>query len=203
MKDKLPAINVTRKVGSESLRIGSSETTHSIVDFWRWSNSDLLGNALRGKFAEFIVACALGLEDGVRTEWDAFDLQTPNGLKIEVKSAAYLQSWPQQRLSSIKFDVRTTHGWDATTNTSSKTQYRQSDVYVFCLLHHQDKSSVDPLDLSQWTFNVISTRRLNESLLTQKTLSLVTLLKLQPRTCGFTDLRNMINIEAAIDTEVK
>jgi len=104
-----------------------------------------------------------------------------------------------RRLSSIKFDVRTTLGWDATTNTSSKTQYRQSDVYVFCLLHHQDKSSVDPLDLSQWTFNVISTRRLDESLLTQKTLSLVTLLKLQPRLCGFTDLRNAINIEAAID----
>ena len=47
----------------------------------------------RGCLAEFIVASALRLGDGVRDEWGAFDLLTKSGAKIEVKSAAYLQSW--------------------------------------------------------------------------------------------------------------
>jgi len=42
--------------------------------------------------AEYLVATVLGLNQGVRNEWDAYDLETEAGLKIEVKSAAYIQS---------------------------------------------------------------------------------------------------------------
>jgi hypothetical protein len=48
--------------------------------------SDLVSNSTRGVLAEFIVARALGLDTGVRTEWQAFDLETASGKKIEVKS---------------------------------------------------------------------------------------------------------------------
>jgi hypothetical protein len=49
-----------------------------------------LGNANRGRLAEYIVARALGLGVGdVRNEWDVVDLVTSTGTKIEVKSAAY------------------------------------------------------------------------------------------------------------------
>jgi hypothetical protein len=66
----------------------------TLLDFWQWAYSDLLSNTNRGRLAEFIVARALslGLTD-VRIEWDAVDLVTPTGVKVEVKSAAYLQSW--------------------------------------------------------------------------------------------------------------
>ena len=59
------------------------------LDFWRWPASDLTNNALRGVLAEYIVALALRLTKSTRVEWDAPDLVTPSGVKIEVESAVY------------------------------------------------------------------------------------------------------------------
>ena len=56
--------------------------------------------------AEFIVATALGIPtDGVREGWAAWDLTTPGGVRVEVKTAAYLQSWAQKELSKISFST--------------------------------------------------------------------------------------------------
>jgi hypothetical protein len=88
-------------------------------DFWQWAYSDFLSNALRGVLAEYIVAQAVGCTHRPRTEWDAYDLKTDSGLKIEVKSAAYLQSWQQKRLSPIRFDIGRKKGWDAETNINA------------------------------------------------------------------------------------
>jgi hypothetical protein len=43
---------------------------------------------------------------------------------------------------------------------------------VFCLHHHQQKSTVDPLDLSQWTFYILSTVRLNDRFGLRKSVTL-------------------------------
>lgn len=65
--------------------------------------SDLVSNATRCRLAEYIVARALGISTaGVRDEWAAYDLITPDGIRIEVKSAAYLQSWRQTALSKVE-----------------------------------------------------------------------------------------------------
>lgn len=101
--------------------------------FWRWAYSDFLSNALRGVLAEFIVAQALGGDSRPRTEWDAYDLITKDGLKIEVKSSAYLQSWQQHRPSTIRFDIGLKRGWDAATNVYASEAGRAADVYVFCV----------------------------------------------------------------------
>ena len=103
LKNKYPPITVTRKKGSERLHNDGKEISVQLVDFWRWSASDLLSNATRGVFAEFLIASALGLVDNVRSEWDSYDLKTQKGKRIEVKSAAYLQSWSQKELSKISF----------------------------------------------------------------------------------------------------
>lgn len=63
--------------------------------------SDLLHNAFRGQLAEFLVSRALGCEAATRPGWDEYDLLTPDGVPVEVKSAAYLQSWEQARPSTI------------------------------------------------------------------------------------------------------
>lgn len=139
------------KSGSEPITSGGAPTGVQLLDFWRWSVSDLLDNATRGVFAEFLVGTALGYLDGaVRTEWDAYDLETADGITIEVKSAAYLQTWHQDKLSQISFGIAPTLGWTALTNTYSTQRKRQADVYVFCLLDHRDKRTVDPLDTDQW-----------------------------------------------------
>lgn len=188
----LEAINVQRKTGNEKFH--SRGTTHrfSLLDFWQWSSSDLLSNALRGVLAEFLVAEALGISGGVRTEWDAVDLVARSGIEVEVKSASYLQSWTQSDFSAISFGVQPTVGWYSDTNTYSEYRKRQADVYVFCLLAHKDKATVDPMDLEQWRFFVISTARMNAELGDQKTLSLSKLLQLSPIEARSDGLANAI-----------
>ena len=151
-----------RRTGTEHFHGAGLDSNMSLLDFWRWAYSDLLTNTNRGRLAEFIVARALGLGfTDVRTEWDAFDLVTATGVKVEVKSAAYVQSWFQKRLSDICFVVSARRGWDATTNEMESTPRHHADVYVLALLANQDKASIDPLDLAQWKFYVIPTATLN------------------------------------------
>lgn len=69
----------------------------SVIDFWRWGAGDLMTNTARGILAEFLVAKAVGDERPTRLEWDNFDVLTPEGVKIEVKTSALLQAaflWP-------------------------------------------------------------------------------------------------------------
>ena len=71
---------------------GSPLVSADIFDYWSWAYSDIVGNTTRGALAEFIVARAIGSEPAVRNDWAAYDLETPSGIKVEVKSSAYLQS---------------------------------------------------------------------------------------------------------------
>ena len=43
-------------------------------------------------------------------------MTTATGIKVEVKSSAYLQSWNQRKLSSIMFSGLTGREWSAETN---------------------------------------------------------------------------------------
>jgi hypothetical protein len=187
-----PSLAVHRKTGKEPFCDGMTPLDFDLLSFWQWSASDLTNNALRGRLAEFLVAQALGLADGVRVEWDAVDLRTPNGLAIEVKSAAYLQSWSQRALSAIRFTIATTRHWDAETNKLAAESRRQADLYVFALLTHQDKTTLDPMDVSQWEFLLLPADVLNRQLPEQKQLSLSALLRLNPTRCTFDNLRKSI-----------
>ena len=104
----------------------------TLGDFWSWAYSDVLNNRNRSILAEFLVAAALGVLDEPRVEWDAVDLSY-HDKRIEVKSAAYLQSWEQERLSVIRFDIARKRGWDAAANLSASKPTRSADAYVFCL----------------------------------------------------------------------
>ena len=133
--------------------------------------------------------------DGVnacRTEWDACDVTAPSGLRIEVKTSAYVQSWKQTKLSAISFDIAPKRAWDAATNTTSQTALRTADVYVFALHAHQDKRTADPLDVLQWEFFVLPAAVLNERCAVQKRIGLGSLLKLGPTRVGFSELGETI-----------
>jgi hypothetical protein len=146
----LDALAVVAKTGVETVTVRGVPLGVIVLDFRRWACSDLANNAMRGVLAEYLVGHALGCVVGqTRTEWDAYDLRTPEGRRIEVKSAAYLQSWSQSRLSAIKFGIRPTMGWDAAANVAAAERRRQADLYVFCLLHHCDKAPLDPLNTDQ------------------------------------------------------
>jgi hypothetical protein len=74
----------------------------TVREFWAFAMSDLRMNNVRGYLAEFLVAKAVGAT-GSRVEWDAYDVLTPDGIRVEVKSAGHLQVWAQRRLSRISF----------------------------------------------------------------------------------------------------
>lgn len=185
-------IKPTRKSGDEPFFQNKQPLELKLADFWRWSASDLVSNATRGILAEYIVACALGLADAVRNEWDAFDLLTPSGKRIEVKSSAYLQSWFHEKPSVIEFSIRPSYNWDADANKIVAERKRQADIYVFCLLNRKEKDSLDPLNLDQWEFYILPAAVLDAEMPTQKKARLPSLLKLNPHKVNFEGLAGCI-----------
>lgn len=178
----LPEIKTTRKTGDEVFCYGDKELTFNLIDFWQWANSDLVSNTARGILAEYIVAKALGLgKDDVRIEWNPYDLVTDTGIRIEVKSSAYIQSWDQEGYSKIQFSIKKTRTWDPKTNQIDNKPTRSSDVYVFALLVHKDQGTINPMDLSQWEFYVIPTKILNELKKKQNSITLSSLINLSGR----------------------
>lgn len=189
----LDAITLNRKTGEEPFRIDKLELNTNLCEFWQWSCSNLLGNSLRGHLAEYIVGLALGCVGKVRQEWDAVDLQWKpeegGEIRIEVKSAAYLQSWKQEKDSVITFDIAQKRPWYSETNVMETDMVRSADVYVFSLLQHRDKSNVEPMDLAQWTFFAVPTPQIHAKFGTQKSISLGPLTGLHGPPFGFAELK--------------
>lgn len=128
----------------------------TVSDFWRFAMSDLRMNNVRGYLAEFLVARAVGATHP-RTEWDAFDVLTPDGVKVEVKSSAYLQVWDQRRLSQITFSGLRRRTWTPQAGYAAEASFN-ADVYVFCLQAATSHEGYDPLDVAQWEFYVLPRR---------------------------------------------
>lgn len=176
--------------------------TGSLLDFWQWSASDLVSNATRGLFAEYLVRQAVGADPAaVRQEWDAWDLTSPSGVRIEVKSAAYLQRWAQRRLSTIVFRTRPTYGWSADTGLAETERRWQADVWVFALLHHTDKATLDPLNVRQWSFHVLSTAALAARTRSQHSITLPSLLALCGAAVAYEELAAAVERAAATRVE--
>lgn len=193
----LKAIVPTLKNGAEPITHRGAPAGATLRDFWSWACSDLVNNALRGMLAEYIVGLALGCVAGTtRVEWDASDLKTAQGTKVEVKSSAYVQSWKQTRLSDISFGIKPTFGWDGATNTYATERKRQADVYVFCVFTPTDKTTADPLNLDQWDFYVLSTEQLNDTVGNQASIGLNRLLRCNPTKSTFAELRSAVEAVA-------
>ncbi len=160
--------------------------------FYDWAYSDLLVNNQRGHFAEYLVAVALGITDQKRLEWDPYDLLYGN-IKIEIKSAAYVQSWEQEKPSNIGFDIKPTRDWDYEVNKREETLKRQSDLYIFCHLKHKDKATINPADVTQWDFYIAPTALLNEKFKDQKRVSLSVLRERGFEPVNFNDIKSKVD----------
>jgi len=191
----LGKIKTVKKTGNECFSFNGNDLNWKIIDFWKWNVSDLLSNAIRGTLAEFIVATAMEIDlSCVREEWDAYDFETNEGIKIEVKTSAFLQTWLQKEYSKIKFSIKPAFSWNAETNETSEIKSRPSNVYVFCLLKHKDKKTVNPLILDQWDFYVISTKKINEIFGNQSSIQLNSLQKII-KSISYNELKEKIKME--------
>lgn len=188
---KLPNIKVEKKTGSEKFEFNGNTLKFNLNEFWSWNQSDLIENRTRGILAEFIVKKALGIENDSRIEWDDYDLITDKGTKIEIKSAAYIQTWEQSKFSNISFNISKTAGSSENPDYDG-TYKRWSDYYVFCLLDCKNQDEINPLNLEQWTFYVLETETLNKKVENQKTIGLNPLLSLNPIKAKYNELKEII-----------
>lgn len=177
----------TKLSGGEPFRSSGVETGHSVLDFWRWAYSDLNANVIRGAFAEYIVAVGLGMPlDRPRVPWDDVDLKADGMPSIEVKASAYVQSWDQEKPSTINFRYPATvrnPGPDAAGKS------RPSEVYVFCLYTPVRREDVDMLNFDLWKFYVVPTKTLNERARSQTDITLPSLERIASGV-GFSGLKN-------------
>jgi hypothetical protein len=193
MTDFDQRLKIKRKTGDERFFSPEGLPGPKLLSFWQWAFSDLATNSMRGIVAEFIVSSALGVDRNVRNPWLEYDLITKSGLKVEVKSAAYLQSWPQNRESPISFSIAKSRKWAYPPARLVGELKRHADLYVFCVLNHRRKRSLDPLNFNQWDFYVLDTKTLNKGAGDQKSLSFNKLLKLNPEKTSYDQLRVTIN----------
>lgn len=154
---------------------------------------------MRGMLAEYLVVMALEVRETIRQEWSAWDLTTLTGMKLEVKSAAYLQNWHQVKSSTIRFGIQPTRGWSAETGEYDSTIRRQADYYIFCLFSPQKRATANPLQVEQWTFYILAAKILNDACPNQKTIGLKRLGELGATKCTWAELHHWYR-EAYRDT---
>lgn len=182
--------------GCEEFTLGGSSVGFTVNDFWSWAYSDLLNNTYRGVLAEFLIKKSLNVStpppenSQMRVDWAPYDILSPSGRRIEVKSAAYLQSWSSDYYSQILYDIAPKRAWNPESGYSPEC-IRHSDIYVFCLFTATSKEQ-SILDLDLWKFYVLPTCVLNREKPNQKRIGLQSLLSLDPIETDFLNLGNTI-----------
>ena len=132
-------------IGNEPLSVGGDEIGVTVNDFWRWAFSDFSSPMIRETFAEFLVASSLDLiSDGQKQSKPDFDLLwnpsgNHGGVRIGVKSAAYLQSNDGEYPDRVAF-----HFPDFSENQAC-------DVYIFCVFKALSQNE-SPFNTDLWEF---------------------------------------------------
>lgn len=180
-----------RLTGNEKFTLDGKATDMDILDFWRWHFCERFD--LHEKFAEYIVAKALGMTeaDNVGT-WTLFDILYRN-TRIEVKETAYMHAWQtdeKEKSQARIFGI--TKAYSQYKNQSSKFE-RQNDIYVFCLNTGMTRAESDPLVLEHWEFYIVPTSVINEKCGNAKTISLSRLRKITSA-IGYKDIKKIIDM---------
>ena len=81
---KYPAIDTKKLSGTEPILSEKGQVVSDLNGFWSWAYSNVIDNAERGALAEYLVACALGVNENVRVNWDKYDLLSPEGIASEL-----------------------------------------------------------------------------------------------------------------------
>lgn len=128
----------------------------------------------------------------MRVDWIPYDITSPSGRRVEVKSAAYLQSWTKEYFSKIVFDIAPKRAWTPDGGMAPASEKkRNSDIYVFCVYTALTRDE-SLLNLDLWDFYVLPTSVLNKMSATQKSIGLQSLLKLGPVKTDYASLGHII-----------
>jgi hypothetical protein len=166
--------------------------------FATWLLGDLRDNTDRAKFAEWLVARAVGADTTQpRDPWAGWDVITPNGIKIEVKCTGLLQNWTSANPSKPGYDRLITRAPDAPQDEPPAVR---ADVYVFGVHLCQDVTAYNVLDVTQWAFRVVPGRII--SAWNQKSIRLSVLQQRGYSTVGYADLAQTVTAAVATSSHV-
>lgn len=188
--------------GSEQFTENGKELEIRVQDFWRWAYGDFINNIQRGVLAEYIVSSAIGcLESSSlekhREQWRPYDLLSPDGWKIEVKSAAYVQSWDSKHPDHVSYSIAPARIPDENGDYKDDSpKQRNSDAYIFAL-YKAMSSDEDPINLDLWEFRVLRTSILDAEKPSQKSITLPSLQALDPIVCGYSGLSEALRLAMA------
>ena len=158
----------------------------------------------RGILAEFLVLNALGFTSQVMNDIDEVDATLPSGLKLEVKSSAYLQRWKQSKPSVIRFSIEKKRRFDYELNDwVPEPPRRHSDIYCFALYRATDKTLADPVNLDDWCFYCVPTSAIDKQKPDGKTIGLSEIIRVfAPTECGYRNLADEVRrLESVIFSE--
>ena len=124
----------------------------------------------------------------------SWDLETEEGVKIEVKTSGYLQRWHggEDKESIPEFGIRKVRVYCEKTKAYSEEKSRPADVYVFCLHIHRDSETIDPMKEEQWEFYVLPTKVLDHERPSGKTIRLDPLIGLGAKQVRYSELGEAI-----------
>lgn len=166
--------------GTEHFCANGGELDVTMTDFWKWAYSDLSEISQRSMLSEYIVASAMNAAGVQNSRSDfsmkPYDLITENGFTVSIKSAAYIQSQDARQPDCISFSI-SSHK----TGTQNK---RGSDIHIFCLYKGMGERDT-PLNLDLWEFYILRSSVLDEKKPTKKTITLPSLMRLEPLWCDY------------------
>jgi hypothetical protein len=140
-----------------------------------------------------------GIRDANRQRWlritdGWFDLRLEKTTEVifTPQTKTLMAKHDDQTFVSFKFVKKRLDDfkdWDPDTNRQAAKPSRLADVYVFALLACMDKPSIDPLNLDQWEFYVLSTRAINERTRSQHSITQNSLKRLNAGLISYDELR--------------
>jgi len=158
-------------IGADQLPSGSA------LDFWRWAYGDILDDDVKGAFSEWMVHRLLCVPSERRASWANSDVITPEGVRIEVKSTAYWQSWklldefghpeaiPKHQINlddkKIRFQGLKARDSTAVPDPTNEKNFK-SHLYVFVFQNNEDPTTWNAFDLKQWEFYLLPASTLVE-----------------------------------------
>jgi hypothetical protein len=153
---------------------------HKIADMiFREIISDLfdkkiIGNVYRPDFIERLILKGLGDGFSLKSaDWSGWDIEHSDGVRIEVKQSAALQTWSNRgptagRNTAGSFDIAPRTGYyDDGGSVWKEEAGRAAQIYVFAW-HPLTDQTCDHRDPAQWRFFIVPSAQLPG---TQKTIS--------------------------------
>ena len=163
----------------------------TMTDFWAWAFSDMTYCIHLSALAEYIIATALSITSSMpyvtrKHNWPS-ELVTKSGHTINVKMAAFIQSYDPEHPDFIEFYIKPRRLLDGTVHKLDTPFKRHCDFYVFAVYKGMCMND-SPLNLDLWDFYIMPTKVLDETIPTQKKISFRSLLKFNPVKCDFNSI---------------